>query len=267
LSSGLQLGPFAFPFTLLLVLGAVAATLFVGKRLGRDRGREVERLLWQTVAAGFAVARLAFVWQFRDAYLAAPLDILDIRDGGWTPVAGFGGAALFALLRQLRRPALRAPLWSALATGAVFWGAGTLALSMRTADGPTLPPLALVSLEGATVKLSDFQGKPTVVNLWATWCPPCVREMPVLHQAQVDNPSVNFVFVNTGEPAQRVQGWLQARNLPLKNVLLDPQKQAAAEFKAPGFPTTLFFDARGVLVNVRMGELSSATLRERLAAF
>jgi hypothetical protein len=88
--------------------------------------------------------------------------------------------------------------------------------------------------------------------------------MPVLQQAQVDHPAVNFVFVNAGEPAQRVHGWLQMRKLPLRNVLLDTTNQATAHFNTPGLPTTLFFDDRGVLVSVRVGEVSRATLLERL---
>jgi thiol-disulfide isomerase/thioredoxin len=263
-SSGFQLGPLAIPFTLLLVAAAVIAALGVGRLLGKQSAGEVESLLWQTLVAGLLVSRLAFVWQFREVYLVSPLGILDIRDGGWAPIPGLIGAALFAFVRQLRRPDIRQPLWSACAAGAVVWGVGTLALSIETVEHRKLPPLALVSLEGAPVKLSDFQGKPTVVNLWATWCAPCVREMPVLQQAQASRPSVNFVFINAGESPQRVQGWLRSRNLPLKNVLLDAGMQAAAEFKAPGFPTTLFFDARGVLVSVRMGELSPATLTERI---
>ena len=264
MNSGIQIGPLAVPFSLLLVLGAAAAAGFVGNWLSKSSAPEVEGLLWQTFIVGFVVARLAFVAQYREAYLASPLGIVDIRDGGWTPVAGFIGAALFAFVRQLRRPGVRTPLWSALATGAVVWGLGTLALNIVTAERPTLPPLALVSLEGTPVKLDSFIGKPTVVNLWATWCPPCVREMPVLQQAQGDHPSVNFVFVDAGESAERVQAWLQSRKLPLKNVLLDAGNQVSAEFKTPGFPTTLFFDAKGVLVSVRVGELSPATLKERL---
>lgn len=266
MNSGVQIGPLAIPFSLLLVLGAAAAAMFVGRRLGKSSAPEVESLLWQTFIVGFVVARLAFVAQYREAYLTSPLGILDIRDGGWAPVAGFIGAALFAFVRQLRRPSVREPLWSALAAGAVIWGVGTLALTIETVEGPKLPPLALVSLEGTPVKLDDFKGRPTVVNLWATWCPPCVREMPVLQQAQVDQPSVNFVFIDAGESAERVHAWLQSRKLPLKNVLLDAKNQAAAEFKTPGFPTTLFFDAKGVLVSVRVGELSPATLKERLRA-
>lgn len=58
--------------------------------------------------------------------------------------------------------------------------------------------------------------------LWATWYPPCLREMPMLHHAQVDRPSVNFVFLNRGEPADKVGAWLQARNLPMRDVLARP---------------------------------------------
>ena len=262
MSSGLQLGPLVLPFSLLLVLVAGAVTMLVARAAGRANAPEVERLAWQAMLAGFVVARLAFVWQFREAYTL--LGMLDIRDGGWSPVAGLFGAAVFAFARQLRRPVIRLPLWTALAAGAVIWGLGSLALTIQIVEPRRLPPLALVSLEGAPVKLTDFKGKPTVVNLWATWCPPCVREMPVLQQGQAAHPSVNFVFVNAGEPPERVRSWLQGRQLQLKNVLLDPRNDVAGDFNAPGFPTTLFFDAKGTLVSARTGELSAATLSERL---
>lgn len=105
-----------------------------------------------------------------------------------------------------------------------------------------------------------------MVNLWATWCPPCVREMPVLQKAQADHPGVNFVFVNQGESADKVAAWLVARKLSLRNVLLDGQGQIGAAFKQRALPTTLFFNAKGQLVSMRVGELSAATLTERLQA-
>ena len=137
-------------------------------------------------------------------------------------------------------------------------------LSARPDTGQELPALSFTSLEGGTVQLAELKGKPTVVNLWATWCPPCVREMPVLHQAQVDHPGVNFVFVNQGESAEKVGAWLQARKLPLRNVLMDRDGQTAAAFKQRALPLTLFFDAKGRLVSTRIGELLAATLTERL---
>lgn len=114
--------------------------------------------------------------------------------------------------------------------------------------------------------LKEFEGEPTVVNLWATWCPPCAREMPVLHEAQEKHSKVNFVFLNQGEDRAQVSRWLDQQQLPLRNVLLDPKRQASAAFKQKGYPTTLFFNAKGELVSSRIGELSAATLNQRLEA-
>jgi thiol-disulfide isomerase/thioredoxin len=263
-NNALLLGPFVLPYSLLLVFAAVALTLYVGNRGGRKAGIDVETALWKTLLVGMVFARLAFVWEFRSAYLASPLGILDIRDGGWSPTAGFVVAWFFALSRQGRHPALQKALRSAMLTGTVFWSVGAAVLLVRPDAGQELPALSFTSLEGRPVNLAAFKGKPTVVNLWATWCPPCVREMPMLHQAQVDYPNVNFVFLNQGESADEVGAWLQARKLPMRNVLMDGNRQAGAAFKQRALPTTLFFDAPGRLVSTRIGELSSATLTEKL---
>lgn len=266
MNNAIVIGPFVLPYALLLVFTAVASSLYVGKRSGRKAGIEVETVLWRTLLVGVIVARLAFVWEFRSAYLASPLDILDIRDGGWSATAGFIGAWLYALSQHGRLPALRRPLQSALITGSAIWLVGTIALSARPDTGQELPALGFASLEGRTVQLAEFKGKPTVVNLWATWCPPCVREMPVLHQAQVDHPGVSFVFVNQGESADKVGAWLRARKFAMRNVLIDENGQTGAAFKQRALPMTLFFDAKGKLVSTRIGELSTATLAERLQA-
>jgi len=127
-----------------------------------------------------------------------------------------------------------------------------------------LPALTMQSVAGQSVALADFQGKPTVVNLWATWCPPCRREMPVLHAAQTERSEVNFVFLNQGESAAKVQAYLTAQQLPLRNVLLDAHGEVGVQMGHRALPTTLFFDAQGRLVDTRVGALSRATLAQRL---
>ena len=201
-----------------------------------------------------------------DDYLKAPLTILDIRDSGWSPLAGFFVAAVYAIAAGLRLPVQREPLGMALGTAALVWTLGTIALSATEGGEERLPALRLLSSDGRTVTLTDFQGKPTVVNLWATWCPPCRREMPVLQQAQADRPDVNFVFLNQGESASQVQTFLTAHKLPLGNVLLDSRREAGAQLGHRALPTTLFFDAHGRMIDTRIGELSRATLNQRLAA-
>ena len=258
-----QIGPLVLPASLIFMLLAVTAAVFVGRWFGRRVDVDVEPMLFQALVVGVVVARLAFVLQYRMAYQASPLAVFDIRDGGWRPLAGFAAAWLFVLARLFKKPTLRKPLLAAVFAGTLIWGGGIFSLSLPS-DEQRLPTLALVSLQGSTVDLAQFKGKPTVVNLWATWCPPCVREMPVLHQAQAANPEVNFIFINQGESALRVGPWLAARNLLLRNVLLDTQGQAPEVFKQRGLPTTLFFDAKGRLVSTRTGELSAASLIEKL---
>ena len=173
-------------------------------------------------------------------------------------------AAAYAIVAAVRRAGWRKPLAAALGTAGAVWLLGALSLSMMPSQDEALPTLAVQSLEGPAVPLASFQGKPTVVNLWATWCPPCRREMPVLQQAQAQRPDVNFVFLNQGESPDRVRSFLSAQQLPLRNVLLDVHGRAGTELGHRALPTTLFYDAGGRLVDTRVGELSHASLRQRL---
>src|SRR3546814_14561413 len=70
-----------------------------------------------------------------------------------------------------------------------------------------------------------FRSRPMVLNLWATWCPPCRREMPVLEQAQGRYPGVVFVLVNQGEDRGTIHRYLDRAGLDLDHVLLDPHSQ------------------------------------------
>src|SRR3546814_20828824 len=90
-------------------------------------------------------------------------------------------------------------LWSLLplALGLVVWNT-TLQLA-GAAAGQAPPEISLEQLEGPPIALAANSGKPRVVNLWATWCPPCRREMPVLAEAARDAEDVEFLFVNQGE--------------------------------------------------------------------
>jgi thiol-disulfide isomerase/thioredoxin len=246
-------------------LGALVGTA-AGAWVGREQRADPEPTLFRAAVAGLLAARLAFVAQFHAAYAQAPLSILDIRDGGWSPVAGFAVAAIVLVVVAARRKLLRPALAVALGTAAAVWVMGIAALASFPEGEGQLPALTLQDLQGKDVALSTFRGRPTVVNLWATWCPPCRRELPMLQQAQAEQPGVNFVFLDQGESGERVRSFLAAQNLPLGNVLLDLHGQAGARLASRALPTTLFFDATGRLVATRVGELSRASLAQRLAS-
>jgi thiol-disulfide isomerase/thioredoxin len=259
----IALGPILLPLQMLLLLATAVAALGVGAHLAGGQRAEVERSLW--LAAGWILlaARAGFVFRYRALYLAEPLDILDVRDGGFMPAVGLGAAIVAAAWIAWRRPGRRIPLLAALGAGVLVWGLGAAALG-HWPPRQRLPELELATLEGRTMRLPSVPGKPVVVNLWASWCPPCRREMPVLARAQAELPDVEFLFANQGEAADAVKSYLSAEQLLLRNVLLDSTTALARQSNAPGLPTTLFFNARGELVDRRSGELSPATLAQRL---
>ena len=103
-----------------------------------------------------------------------------------------------------------------------------------------------------------------VVNLWASWCPLCVREMSVLVSAHQRHPEVQFIWLNQQEPAASIVRFVNLHGLPAAQTWLDPQGFMAQHIGDNGLPTTLFYDASGQLQAVRNGELSAASLQHYL---
>lgn len=260
----MQIGPFALPSGVLATLVAIAVGWLAGSLLARRPGEDAERLLTVMLVTGLVASRAAFVLQWPRAYLDHPLDILDIRDGGFDWIAGVVATLLAGLARTRHRRALRtSAVGASLASGAVLllWWIGLV----LWAPALTLPAVSLETLDGKPVDLRSFAGRPVVVNLWATWCGPCRRELPVLQRAQADHPDVAIVFANQGETRDMVSGFLQRHAPALHNVLLDHQLRLGAWLGHGALPTTLFFDAQGDLVSRRVGELSAATFAQHLA--
>jgi sugar/nucleoside kinase (ribokinase family) len=90
--------------------------------------------------------------------------------------------------------------------------------------------------------------------------------MPALAAAQAAHPEAVFLFVNVGEDSATVQRYLAQAGLAPRNVLLDPVRTAARTLGVGGYPTTLFYDRRGMQAARHMGELSRAGVDEQLGA-
>jgi thiol-disulfide isomerase/thioredoxin len=135
-------------------------------------------------------------------------------------------------------------------------------------ENTTVPQASVTTLAGEPMNLAALaRGKPMVVNLWASWCPPCRREMPVLAAAQKQQTSLSFVFVNQGEDGETAQHYLTAAGLDLANVVIDPGTVLGREVGSGALPTTLFYDANGRLVDTHLGPLSAASLASKLDQF
>lgn len=266
MTPAIRIGPLVFPTELAILIAAAAAGLLAARLLNRDPAQRqaLSTVLWRALIIGLVVARLAFVWQYRQHYLPDPISMLDLRDGGWSGLLGLGAAWIYALLALTRRLAPRPALLGALALASVVWFGGGRWLAPSPQPQPELAALALAQPDGTPASLSAFHGKPTVINLWASWCPPCRREMPAFADAQAGNPDVNFVFLNQGETPEDLSRFLDQHAPDLRNVLRDPASAASQRFSNRGLPATLFLDAQGRLLDLRVGELSGASLAQRL---
>ncbi|MCO5978093.1 TlpA family protein disulfide reductase [Ideonella oryzae] len=266
MSSSLQIGPFTLPWALLLMVLAVLAGNTLGRRVGRAQGIDPEAQAFRVLLLALLAARLAFVWPYRGLYLGEPWRLIDIRDGGWNAQAGLIAGWIATAWWVQRHPPLRRPLLASVGAASLVWLVGSGLLLWQRPTDPQLPALTLNDLQNQPVALAQFRGQPTVVNLWATWCPPCRREMPVLAAAQSRYPGVRFVFVNQGESAATVQAYLASQGLHLDQVLIDPRSELGARLGQRALPTTLFLDTQGQVVTQRIGELSPATLADKLGA-
>lgn len=265
----LAVGPLALPLAPLLLALALAVALLVLRLVAPRAQREaLAGSLWLALALGLLVARLLHVLRHLDAYAHSPAAVLDVRDGGWLAPAGVTAALAVLLVRVAAHPAWRRPLaWSA-AAGLLVWLAAGEAVLVRQSRQAQLPALALAPLEaGAPASLPALRdGRPLVVNLWASWCGPCRAEMPAFAAAQLREQGVRFVFVNQGESAAVARAWLAREGLNLRDVYLDRASALGPAVGSPALPTTLFVDARGQRIGAHVGALNEAALRVRLQA-
>lgn len=262
-----SIGP--FPLSVVLLALALAVGWLATRQLARppagQRASAATGLLADAVLLGLVVARLGYVlWWWRD-YLASPWSIIAVGDGGFLPWPGLAAACLFSLWASRHRRWLRLPALAGLGLAAVAWLAGQGALALAKDTAPDLPPITLTQLDGTPLALDSLRGRPVVLNLWATWCPPCRREMPVFARVQAAYPEVALVMANQGGSLAEVQAYLQQNGLDFAYAVRDPHSLSMQAMGAHALPSTLFFNARGELVDTHLGELTSATLRHRLS--
>jgi len=126
------------------------------------------------------------------------------------------------------------------------------------------PDFEVIDSDGKTVRLSDFFGKPIVLNFWASWCPPCKSEMPDFESAYREyGENINFIMVNsTGgrETLATAKNFLSGTDYTFP-VYFDTKYDAAMTYGINSLPTTIFIDEDGNLVTYANGMLDAKTLQ------
>lgn len=261
------IGPFSFKVLIVFAAAVIAwgVTRSAARRLPKDARRAVGGLVLDAVFWGAVAARLGYIIQWWDEYSSSPLAMIAIGDGGFSWWVGVLAALALIGWKTRRYRTLRGPALTGLTAGVVAWFVAGTVLALVQHSAPPMPALELATLDEQPVNLNTYAGRPVVLNLWASWCPPCRREMPVFQQAQAEFPGIAFVMVNQGESATQASAFLARERLAFNDVLLDPSSQAMRTMGSRGLPTTLFFDAQGRLVHTHLGELTMASLKHTVS--
>lgn len=161
-------------------------------------------------------------------------------------LAGLGGCD-----RQSGQNAQQAASSAAIDTASGIAGEAQIGTFDRSHKGSRLPDLTFTGLDGHPLRLAALKGKPLLVNLWATWCAPCVAELPTLDAlagARKAGLQVVAISQDLGEGdalATKVKDFWQGKALKHIHPVLDPQGEAASQYQAATLPTTIYYDAQG----------------------
>ena len=280
-------GPFLVPTRPLVLVLSLFFAIWLATRLARRFDLElsqVRRIAEYTAWIGVLGARLGFVAVNWSAYRATPWTALYFWQPGYLYQGGLVFGCCGALFLGLKYfPAKRRALLSALGGGYLvaillyFTTLQSLEL-LRHPDvfgsGNTVSDFKLHNLSGASVKLSDLAGRGIVLNFWATWCPPCRREMPLLDDTQkiYQDKGISIVGIAIDEPVGQVRSYVEsiAISYPVwvdastSTPGYDRTQEIFSRFGGVGLPTTIFIDRSGVIQKVYVGELSRGFLQSQI---
>lgn len=131
--------------------------------------------------------------------------------------------------------------------------------------GAVAPDFQLQDINGQAVSLSAYRGQPVLVNFWATWCPPCLLEMPTIQaRYEMHHPELVVLAVDYGESVEEVTAYANSVGLTF-DPLLDSRGEVTQLFQVRGNPTSYFIDQEGIIQVIHIGMMSEEQIDTYLA--
>lgn len=149
-------------------------------------------------------------------------------------------------------------------------------LSAAQRPGDAAPEFTLANGSGAVVRLSDYRGKPVLLNFWATWCLPCGEELALFQEVADETPELTVLLVNMGERWEQAAAYMEANGLTLQTAGdatgsgraqtegAEGTLEVARRYRVLGLPTSFFIGADGVVESVSVGPLTAQSVPEYL---
>ena len=134
---------------------------------------------------------------------------------------------------------------------------------MPIKEGVAAPDFTGELIDGTCITLSELQGKPVIINFWATWCGPCVKEMPAFERLKDDfGDKIGIIAVNCGDDAETVKDFVEENGYTFP-VVLDEEYSISMLYPTNSIPYTVVLDAEGKVTHISTGALDADTMYER----
>ena len=264
----ISLGPFMLATDrLYLIIAVILFFLFAEGLEKRYPEKKLSSWAQRTFWYSLVAARLVYVALNQSSFNSDWLSTFYFWQPGYSIPAALITATTVTLMHFKHHKRLLIAASSALGLSVIIWfGLQYWQPFNNQQSVQTLPAIHLPKLDGDALDLRQ-QTQPMIINLWASWCGPCRREMPSLvqfaQQQSLKEKGIDIRLVNVGESNITVEHFLKQMepNIPDNLILLDPNQSLMQHFNAPGLPVTLAFN-NGLLVDSHIGELNQARLHE-----
>jgi len=156
------------------------------------------------------------------------------------------------------------------ATDAEGQGKGEVSAPIGIEKGYLAPDFELQTLDGQSVKLSDFRGKRVIVNMWATWCPPCRAEMPDMQRFYEANKDKDFAILGVNltsseKQPDNIEKFLEEFGITFP-VVLDDKSAVSDRYQVVSIPTSYIIDSHGVIQQKVIGPMNEAMMEELVSS-
>jgi thiol-disulfide isomerase/thioredoxin len=145
--------------------------------------------------------------------------------------------------------------------GALILAVAIGATACADDEDPVVSSIYVVDLEGRPTTISDeASGRATLVSLWAVWCQPCKKELPVLDEIASEHPELAVIALNIGDDSDAIRRFADEMSLN-SSVLIDRDGDVLSAMDAPTVPVTVILDGDGVIVWKHIGAVDADTVR------
>ena len=282
----IQLGRFNLPLWLIVLLGgylACTVSLRIAVRGSRDESREQRGLISNLVSSAFFTGFLIWklfplVTSFR-AIVSKPLFLLYATPGFVGTLVAVASGVLYVVFRARtwrtrddRRELFRGLVvfLSVFSIVVVVFSAGSFLVNAVESKPVTVsaPDFRLTGLDEKEYTLTEFRGQTVVINFWASWCPPCRAELPVLTRFYSQRPDVIFLSVNqtaSEGSRQELADFVRENGLDYP-ILLDERNRVFNDYFIRGIPTTVIIKPDGTVAAKRVGVVTESWLERAVEA-